>query len=101
MLVTYIGKNIFELFLPEFTEGKEAVLSKNGILDPRQLSAVSRMIAYRAQFTDNGEATLDALIDVLKTESKKREYDKKIEADPISALNEYIKGIKANRKEEI
>lgn len=96
--VTAFGKKIFELFLPEFTEGKEAVLSKDGTLDPQQLGAVSRMIAGRARFTDNGEATLDALIDVLKAESKKREYDKKIEADPVSALDEYIKGIKANQR---
>jgi lipoate-protein ligase B len=91
---------IFELFLPEFTEGKEAVISKNGALDQQQISAVSRMIAGRQTFKDNGKEALDALIDVLKNESKKREYDKKIEENPVSALDEYIKGIKATRKED-
>lgn len=98
--VTSFGKMVYELFLPEFTEGKEAVLSKDGRLDNQQIGAVSRMMAQRAQFTDNGESTLNALIDVLKKENKKREYDKKIEKDPVSALDEYIKGIKANRKED-
>lgn len=98
--VTDFGKTVYRLFLPEFTEGKEVVLSKDNILDSRQLGAVSRMIAQRQQFTDNGEGTLNALIDALKAESKKREYDKKIDADPVSALDEYIKGIKATRKED-
>lgn len=98
--VTGFNKMVYELFLPEFTEGKEAVLSKDGRLDTQQIGAVSRMIAQRAQFTDNGESTLNALIDVLKKENKKREYDKKIEENPVSALDEYIKRIKANRKED-
>lgn len=98
--VTKFGAMIFELFLPEFTEGKEAVISKNGALDQQQISAVSRMIAGRQTFKDNGKEALDALIDVLKNESKKREYDKKIEENPVSALDEYIKGIKATRKED-
>lgn len=98
--VTSFGRMVYELFLPEFTEGKEAVLSKDGKLDNQQIGAVSRMMAQRAQFTDNGKGTLDALIDVLKKENKKREYDKKIEENPVSALDEYIKGIKANRKED-
>lgn len=98
--VTSFGRMVYETFLPEFTEGKEAVLSKDGKLDNQQIGSVSRMMAQRAQFTDNGADTLNALIDVLKTESKKREYDKKIEKDPVSALDEYIKGIKANRKED-
>ena len=76
------------------------MLSKDGRLDTQQIGVVSRMIAQRAKFTDNGESTLDALIDVLKNESKKREYDKKIEENPVSALDEYIKGIKATRKED-
>ena len=98
--VTSFGRLVYETFLPEFTEGKEAVLSKDGRLDTQQIGAVSRMIAQRAQFTDNGESTLNALIDVLKKENKKREYDKKIEENPVSALDEYIKRIKANRKED-
>lgn len=98
--VTSFGRMVYETFQPEFTEGKEAVLSKDGKLDNQQIGSVSRMMAQRAQFTDNGADTLNALIDVLKTESKKREYDKKIEKDPVSALDEYIKGIKANRKED-
>lgn len=98
--VTTFNRMVYELFLPEFTEGKEAVISKDSVLDRQQISAVSRMIAQRSVFSDNGFSTLNALIDALKAENKKREYDKKIEEDPVSALDEYIKGIKANRKEE-
>ncbi len=98
--VTEFCRQVYTLFLPEFSEGKEVTLSKDGALTPVQLGTVSRMIASRAAFTDNGEQTLNLLIKSLKAEKTRRDYDKKIEENPVSALDEYIKGLKANRKED-
>ena len=87
------------LFKDDFAAGAETSLSKDGALTPQQTGAVAKMIAARSAFPGAGAESLGQLIQALKNEKKKRDYDKKIEEDP-AALDEYIRSLKADRKED-
>ena len=97
--ITEFGRKVFLLFKDDFTAGAETSLSKDGALTPQQTGAVAKMIAARSAFPGAGAESLGQLIQALKNEKKKRDYDKKIEEDP-AALDEYIRSLKADRKED-
>lgn len=97
---TALNKKIFALFYDDFKEGREITLSKDGVLTPREIGALENCRASRLAL---GDITIDALnshIDALKTLRERSEYDRKIEEDPASALNEYLNKIK-NKKSKI
>jgi len=88
--ITEFNKRIYNLFYEEFSEGKEAVLSKNGILTLDEVSAVTRYIAARRKFNENTEGMLEGLINSLKEQKNKLDYDKIIGENPLEGLAEYI-----------
>jgi len=88
--VTEFNRRVFNLFKEEFSEAKEAVLSKNGILSQDEISAVARYIASRRRLNENSEEVLLSYIHTLKEQKKKRDYEKKIEENPLEGLTEYI-----------
>lgn len=92
--VTEFNKRIFNLFHKEFSEGKEVVLSKNGILSVDEVSLVTRYIAARRKFNENTEGMLEEHINSLKEQKKKIDYDKIIGENPLEGLTEYINLIK-------
>lgn len=91
---TALNRKIFELFLPEISEGREWVLSKDGALSARELGALEHCRAARLQLGDISAESLRAHIEALRTLREKNEYDKKIEESPASALGEYLNIIK-------
>ncbi len=96
--LTEFNRRVFNLFKEEFTEGKEAVLSKNGILSQDEIGSVARYIAARRRFNENSEEMLLSLIQSLKEQKKKHDYDKKIEENPLEGLAEYI-NLKKKKKD--
>lgn len=92
--VTEFNRKVFKTFYEEFSQGREAVLSKNGILMPEEISSISRYIALRRKMKDNTKETLISLIGTLREHKKNREYDKKIGDNPIEGLTEYIENIR-------
>lgn len=94
--VTDFNRRVFNLFKDDFSVGREAVLSKNGILSPDEISTVTRYIAARRKFNENTESMLSTLITSLKEQKNKRDYDKKIGENPLEGLTEYINEIKNN-----
>jgi DNA primase len=96
--VTEFNRRVFNLFSEEFRERKEAVLSKNGILTQDEIGAVARYIASRRKFNENSEEILFNLIHSLKEQKKKRDYDKKIEENPLEGLADYINILKKKKE---
>ena len=94
---TSLNKKIFTLFHDEFVEGREVLLSKDGVLTPREIGALENCRASRLALGDITLTALNSHIDALKTLRERNDYDKKIEQDPASALNEYLNKIK-NKK---
>ena len=97
---TALNKKIFALFKDDFAEGREIVLSKDGALTAREIGALENCRASRLAL---GDITLNALnshISALKSLRERSEYDKKIEADPASALSEYLNKVK-NKKSNV
>lgn len=97
---TSLNKKIFELFFDDFSEGREIVLSKDGILTAREIGALENCRASRLELGDITLSALNSHIDSLKTLRERSNYDKKIESDPAAALNEYLNMIK-NKKTNI
>ncbi len=97
---TSLNKKIFNLFRDDFTEGREILLSKDGVLTAREIGALENCRASRLELGDITLAALNSHIDALKTLRERNEYDKKIESDPASALGEYLNMIK-NKKSNI
>lgn len=95
--ITEFNHRVFNLFYDEFSEGKEAVLSKNGILTSEEISTVTRYIAARRKFNENTEKVLTNLIESLKEQKIKLDYDKKINDNPVEGLTEYINSVKSKR----
>jgi hypothetical protein len=73
-------------------------LSKNGILSQDEIGSVARYIAARRRFNENSEEMLLSLIQSLKEQKKKHDYDKKIEENPLEGLAEYI-NLKKKKKD--
>lgn len=96
---TALNRKIFELFYDDFAEGREAVLSKDGVLTPREISALERCRASRLALGDNTKSTLESHIRSLKELRNRARYDKKIEESPTEALNEYLQSIKNKKKD--
>lgn len=100
---TALNKKIFTLFRDDFANGNEILLSKDGVLTAREIGALESCRASRLAL---GDITLTALlshISALKELRERNEYDKKIESDPLNALNEYltrIKSKKSNKQED-
>ncbi len=97
---TALNKKIFSLFYDEFSEGREVVLSKDGVLTPKEIGALENCRASRLALGDITISALNSHIDALKSLRERNEYDKKIEQDPANALNEYLNKIK-NKKSKI
>ena len=94
---TALNKKIFSLFREDFAEGREILLSKDGILTAREMGALENCRAARLEL---GDITLNALnshIQALKSLRERNEYDKKIEADPANALSEYLNKMKKKK----
>ncbi len=94
---TSLNKKIFTLFHEEFAEGREVVLSKDGVLTAREIGALENCRASRLELGDITLTALNSHIDALKELRQRNEYDKKIEADPAGALNEYLNKIKKKK----
>lgn len=94
---TALNKKIFNLFREDFAAGREVVLSKDGVLTAREIGALENCRASRLELGDITLSAMHSHIDALKSLRERSEYDKKIEADPASALNEYLNMIK-NKK---
>lgn len=100
---TSLNKKIFALFREDFAEGKEILLSKDGILTAREIGALENCRASRLELGDITLTALNSHINALKELRERNEYDKKIEEDPLNALNEYltkIKNKKSNKQED-
>lgn len=100
---TSLNKKIFALFREDFAEGKEILLSKDGILTAREIGALENCRASRLELGDITLTALNSHISALKELRERNEYDKKIEEDPLNALNEYltkIKNKKSNKQED-
>lgn len=99
---TSLNKKIFSLFRGEFSEGREIVLSKDGVLTAREIGALENCRASRLALGDITITALNSHIKALKELRERNEYDKKIEADPAAALTEYlnIKKKKSNIQED-
>ncbi len=100
---TSLNKKIFNLFRDDFSEGREIVLSKDGVLTAREMGALENCRASRLELGDITITALNSHIDALKELRNRNEYDKKIEADPLNALSEYLnlmKKKKSNIQEE-
>lgn len=94
---TALNKKIFNLFREDFEAGREIVLSKDGVLTAREIGALENCRASRLELGDITLTALNSHIDALKTLRERSEYDKKIESDPASALNEYLEMIKKKK----
>lgn len=94
---TGLNRKIFELFKDDFAEGREVVLSKDGVLSAKEIGALENCRASRLELGDITINALNSHIDALKTLRKRSEYDKKIENDPTNALNEYLNEIKKKK----
>ena len=100
---TSLNKKIFNLFRDDFAEGREIVLSKDGVLTAKEMGALENCRASRLELGDITLTALNSHIDALKELRKRNEYDKKIEQDPVNALSEYLnmkKKKKSNIQEE-
>ncbi len=99
---TALNKKIFNLFREEFAEGREIVLSKDGVLTAREIGALENCRASRLALGDITLTALNSHIKALKELRERSEYDKKIEQDPASALTEYLnkKKKKSNTQED-
>lgn len=97
---TSLNKKIFSLFRDDFSEGREIVLSKDGVLTAKEIGALENCRASRLELGDITLTALNSHITALKELRERNEYDKKIEADPLNALNEYLAKIK-NKKSNI
>lgn len=97
---TALNKKIFTLFCEDFAEGREIVLSKNGVLTAREIGALENCRASRLELGDITLSALNSHIDALKQLRERSEYDKKIEADPALALTEYLNIKKKTKKQE-
>ncbi|MBR6563649.1 MAG: DNA primase [Clostridia bacterium] len=97
---TALNKKIFSLFREDFSEGREIVLSKDGVLTAKEIGALENCRASRLELGDITLTALNSHITALKELRERNEYDKKIEADPLNALNEYLAKIK-NKKSNI
>ncbi len=94
---TSLNKKIFTLFRDDFAEGREVVLSKDGVLTAREMGALENCRASRLELGDITLTALNSHIDALKALHQRNEYDKKIESDPAGALNEYLNKIKKKK----
>ncbi len=94
---TALNKKIFNLFKDDFRDGSEIVLSKDGVLNAREIGALENCRASRLELGDVTLSALNSHIDALKQLSERNEYDKKLEQDPAAALNEYLNKVK-NKK---
>ncbi|MBO5913775.1 MAG: DNA primase [Clostridia bacterium] len=97
---TSLNKKIFSLFKDDFAEGREIVVSKDGALTASEIGALEKCRAARLEMGDVSLKALKSHIKALKELREKREYDKKIEEDPASALTEYLNK-KKNKKSNI
>ncbi|MBR0232136.1 MAG: DNA primase [Clostridia bacterium] len=91
---TALNKKIFALFRDDFASGSELVLSKDGVLSPKEIGALEGCRASRLALGDNTEDALRAQIKALKELRSRADYDKKIENDPSGVLKEYLESLK-------
>ncbi len=97
---TALNKKIFSLFYEEFKEGREITLSKDGALTPKEIGALENCRASRLSLGDITLSAFNSHIDALKTLRERSEYDKKIDEDPATALNEYLNKIKNKKSKQ-
>lgn len=97
---TALNRKFFEFFKDDFAEGREIVLSKDGIFSPREIGALENCRAARLELGDITMNALNSHIASLKQLRERNIYDEKIESDPANALAEYLNMIK-NKKSNI
>ena len=73
--------------------------AKDGVLTAREIGALENCRASRLQLGDVTVAALNSHIDALKNLRERNEFDKKIESDPLSALNEYLGKMKKKKND--
>jgi len=91
---TALNKKIFALFREDFAAGNEIMLSKDGVLTPKEIGALEGCRAARLKLGDNNEEALRSQIKALKELRKRADYDKILEADPSGGLKEYLESLK-------
>ena len=89
--LTAFGKKVFAAFAEEFAEGTEVVLSKDGLLEPEEISALARLMAKRDRLLPVMPDDAAALVRALKEERLRVEFNERIDANPQEALEEYIR----------
>ena len=91
---TALNKKIFALFREDFAAGNEIMLSKDGVLTPKEIGALEGCRAARLKLGDNNEEALRSQIKALKELRKRADYDKILETDPSGGLKEYLESLK-------
>ncbi len=94
---TALNRKIFELFREDFENGRDILLSKDGVLSAKEIGALENCRASRLELGDITISALNSHIDALKALREREEYNKKIESDPANALSEYLEKMK-NKK---
>ncbi len=87
---TEFNRRVFCLFKDDFAEGREAMLSKDGILNQAEISQVARYIATRRSLGGNDADTLRATAEKLRQLREKRLDDSAIESGGAAALQAYL-----------
>ena len=89
--LTAFGKKVFAAFAEEFAEGTEVVLSKDGLLEPEEISALARLMAKHDKLLSVMPDDAAALVRALKEERLRVEFNERIDENPQEALEEYIR----------
>ncbi len=87
---TEFNRRVFCLFEPDFVEGREVILSKDGILNTAEISEITRYIAIRRNLGSNDADTLRATAARLKDLREKKRADSELESGGAAALQAYI-----------
>ncbi len=94
---TELNKRFFEFLKEDLMAGREPLLSRDGLLTPREQGCLESYRASRLSIGDNNETSLQSHIDALLSLKERREYEKKIELNPADALSEYLGKLKEKR----
>ena len=89
--LTAFGKKVFAAYAEEFAEGTEVVLSKDGLLEPEEISALARLMAKHDKLLSVMPDDAAALVRALKEERLRVEFNERIDENPQEALEEYIR----------
>ncbi len=96
--VTEFNKKIFGLFAEELRQGKDVVLSKNGILTGEEIGVVSGYIANRRKLGPATPEHLKELIDQLERQRYRLEVEEQIKENPVDGITDYLASLKKDKE---